>query len=165
MREIQTWDGIVHKLPCPVHPGELSGTVGDRTRCAACKRQQRRAKYRAKGESVRALFSTARNLARRRGLEWKLTIHQWLHLVTSPCVYTIHSTINPDIHVGIDRRDSSLGYTVENSQPCCARHNLMKSDIFTHEQAQTIAQTYRIECGNQRQHAHHQVPPVLRCTA
>ena len=34
---------------------------------------------------------------------------------------------------GLDRHDSSKGYTVENAQPCCPPCNSSKSDLDPHE--------------------------------
>jgi hypothetical protein len=35
-----------------------------------------------------------------------------------------------------------------NVQPCCARHNLMKSDIWTHEEMRAILRLYPKPCGD-----------------
>lgn len=151
---------VINNLPCSRHP-ESGGFPSAPTRCAECQRVARRAQYDQQGSSLKELFSNARAGAARRGHRWELTFEQWLDIVTQPCVYG-GGQPDLDIRIGVDRRDSSLGYTVENSQPCCARHNLMKNDFFTHEQALEIAQTYHIECGNQKSHARHLVQPALR---
>lgn len=60
--------------------------------------------------------------AERRNREWSLTRDQYEELVTSPCAYCGDDTqLN-----GIDRVNSDLGYTVENTTPCCAICNKMK---------------------------------------
>jgi hypothetical protein len=89
-------------------------------------------------------------MAARREIPWSLTYEQWSGIVARPCVYRIDSLISPDsvIRTGIDRIDSSLGYTVENTQPCCAAHNMLKGEWLTHEQALDIITRNRIPCQN-----------------
>jgi hypothetical protein len=98
----------------------------------------------------RRRYSVARYRAQHRGIPFTLTFEQYCAIISQPCVYGVRSESRPDILTGIDRRDSELGYTLENSQPCCARHNLAKSDIFTHEQMLAISHQYGIQCGNTR---------------
>lgn len=49
-------------------------------------------------------------------------------IVHSPCVFGGGSR-EQGIRIGIDRKDSSKGYTPDNVQPCCTRHNIMKGSI------------------------------------
>ena len=49
--------------------------------------------------------------------------------------------------VWLDRIDNSEGYIPGNVQPCCARHNAIKSDVFTHTQMIDLTQRYHILCG------------------
>lgn len=136
----------VHSIPCPAHPTDL-GLPSNRKRCAECMRIQRRARFAAIGESVGSRYSTARWHADKRGLEFTLTESQYAALVSRPCVYA-YSPINGPIRasIGIDRRDNTVGYTFENSQPCCGRHNRLKGDM-THEQTVDAVQRYQIPCG------------------
>lgn len=62
--------------------------------------------------------------AKDRGLPFELTLEQVEDLVGRPCVYCGEPPRN-----GIDRIDSSLGYTVANSAPCCKVCNFMKSTL------------------------------------
>jgi hypothetical protein len=49
-------------------------------------------------------------------------------VINSPCVYG-GGTRKEGIRVGIDRKNSHQGYTLENIQPCCAFHNSLKGEI------------------------------------
>ncbi len=140
MLKIQHW-------PCALHP-EAPAAVWDTKRCSECFRAYRKLRYRKGQEvpSVATLHNNARLQASYRGLPFSLTLEEYRQIVTAPCVYSIKS--QEGIRIGIDRRDSSLGYTRDNSQPCCDRHNRMKSDILTHEQSLEIVHKYQIECGN-----------------
>lgn len=73
--------------------------------------------------------------ARKRGISWELTKEQFRELTSSPCYYTgrlpsqIKRAAGGDyIYNGVDRLDSSKGYTVDNCVPCIGRVNEMKMD-------------------------------------
>lgn len=88
--------------------------------------------------------------ARKRGLEWSLSDEQFVQLSCCPCSYCgrggCNATSLRDIVEagGIDRFDNSLGYTPENSVPCCTACNQAKNDM-TAEQfiAHCAAVAYR----------------------
>jgi hypothetical protein len=79
------------------------------------------------------LYSTYQGGAVKRDLEWQLSFEQFCHLITSPCHY---SGIPPRNKIdtrggtfywnGIDRKDSSKGYTMDNVVPCCTFMNFAK---------------------------------------
>jgi len=73
--------------------------------------------------------------AKRRGFSWGLSNEEFRHLTSSPCYYTNQepSTVKRTagsvyVYNGIDRLDSSKGYTVENCVPCNRRVNEMKME-------------------------------------
>src|SRR5208282_1449896 len=117
-----------HLRPCPVHPGS-QGTVTDLRRCLDCSRAYKRALNKFPSTKSRYAFCTGS--AKQRGMEFALTLEQYERIVTQPCVYAI--TVDSAIRPGVDRKDSALGYTLENSQSCCHHHNQFKSNILTHE--------------------------------
>ena len=45
-------------------------------------------------------------------------------LINQPCIYCGDTE-----RIGVDRADSSKGYTIENSKPCCTRCNIIKRDM------------------------------------
>ncbi len=83
-------------------------------------------------------FADHRHRARKRDLPFTLTREQFCALVSQPCTYCGgHSFRNhfttaklpPEACNGVDRIDSSAGYTPANSVPCCATCNRAKSDM------------------------------------
>lgn len=74
---------------------------------------------------------------RRRGLVFNLTDEQFYSILVKNCYYCgdvpqqVSSTKGGSlfVHSGIDRLDSSEGYTMENSVPCCYPCNLMKLNM------------------------------------
>jgi hypothetical protein len=75
--------------------------------------------------------------AKHRGLAWELTGEDFDRLTSQPCHYcgTPPSTVrsvgvvheNGDfIYTGLDRKDNALGYTPDNTLPCCTFCNRAK---------------------------------------
>jgi hypothetical protein len=84
-------------------------------------------------------FASLNRKAKSRGLEVTLTLEQFTKLIENECTYCGGSTVN--YGSGLDRVDSTRGYTLENSVPCCYLCNVMKSDLTLeafYEQAQRI---------------------------
>ena len=94
--------------------------------------------------SLQTQYKRAQRSAGYRGIPFTLTFEEYGEIVSQTCVY--HHA-GKTVKSGIDRKDSSQGYLPENSQPCCARHNLMKSDFLTHDQMLDAVTRYSIQCG------------------
>lgn len=83
-------------------------------------------------------FGHYRRAAKRRGLEFSLAREDFDRLTSLPCHYCATPPGNSHkrehyngtfIYSGIDRRDSTCGYDVDNCLPCCATCNVMKQDL------------------------------------
>jgi hypothetical protein len=151
--------------PCALHPDD-PGLPSYPARCNACKNAYHRARSAVYGYTPGTRYGVTRAAARKRGLDFTITLAEYKHLVSQPCVYQCTDT-NTDsgeiIRIGLDRIDSNKGYTIDNVQPCCARHNLFKSDFLNHEQALDAVYRYRIVCGNTmggRHRLNSQIPVV-----
>lgn len=108
----------------PRGPTLINGTS---TSCGGC-----RWKYRA----FRQILAEYKVGAKRRKLNWELSDEQFRKLTSSPCYYTgrlpdkTRSFGNDSYtHNGIDRIDSSKGYTLENCVPCCSDVNYAKLNM------------------------------------
>jgi len=63
----------------------------------------------------------------KRNIKFELDLNAFIELVSKPCYYCEYYS---DIEViGIDRIDSSLGYTPINCVPCCETCNMMKGEL------------------------------------
>jgi hypothetical protein len=133
----------IHKCPCPVHPDGKANTTG---RCNLCAREYRKLNYDIKGNSAHDQYLSMRARAKRKGIEFTLTFGAYLDVVSQPCFYAINW--HPGIKSGIDRKEPRLGYTIENSVPCCAKHNLFKSYILTTAQTKDAVRRYQVSCEN-----------------
>lgn len=77
-------------------------------------------------------------MANRRSLPFELTVDQFNALLAGRCVYCGSSS-----KIGIDRKDSGVGYTEDNCQPCCSYCNTMKWDKDEEEFLRHVLQVYR----------------------
>lgn len=78
--------------------------------------------------------------AQRKGIEITLNERQVKQMYHSPCAYCGTRPTRDNLN-GIDRIDSSGGYTPKNTVPCCARCNYMKG---THDMGTFLCQVARI---------------------
>lgn len=106
--------------------------TGATTSCGCYRRE-----FRKKGHdpAVGNEYSVYKRTAREKGRNFDLTIEEFEKIVTSPCIYCGEPPSRKSkpkkissafLFNGVDRRDNSIGYTVENSQPCCTTCNLAK---------------------------------------
>lgn len=125
------------------------------TTSCGCSRKRPHFSRRKYTESTKAAYflKFKRHLNRQASLGKKCddwTVEQWYEVCSKPCYYcgktdvgniarmSVHGKKNfseqemqeYDLLLnGIDRIDSSIGYTRENSRPCCYRCNVAKSDM------------------------------------
>lgn len=99
------------------------------------------------------VFNQYKAQAKRRNLEFLLSKSEMFYLIKSDCYlcgekpgnvsvwnnYILYSPLKPIgpsqvsiVYNGIDRKDNNIGYTKENSYPCCKRCNMAKKN-FTFE--------------------------------
>ena len=90
------------------------------------------------GESaINYLFRMYVQAAKRRGLPWGLSKKRFIKLIFNPCVYCgsgFRTAKTPygktsAIVTGVDRKDSSSGYSIRNCVSCCTVCNRMKWDL------------------------------------
>lgn len=89
------------------------------------------------GTAFRTAYAHYRRAALKRGYKWELTEEQFREVTSSPCAYTgqlpaksfIAKSGEVYMYNGIDRKDNTKGYIMENCLPCCAEVNRMKMKI------------------------------------
>jgi hypothetical protein len=93
--------------------------------------------------SMRSVYADQRKRAKRRGLAYTLSFEQWLALICLNCYLCNGRPANsfkvaskksykqyPNvIYQGLDRINSSKGYTLNNVAPCCKHCNYMKREF------------------------------------
>lgn len=86
----------------------------------------------------KSIFNRYKSAARKFNREFSLSLDDVVSITSNKCYYCgidplksvlSHSKkYNGDfLHNGIDRKDSSIGYTLDNCLPCCWKCNRMKS--------------------------------------
>ena len=91
-----------------------------------------------------------------RGKCFDLTFDQFVNLMEQDCFYcgakpVVHNyekqymqkVLDPWKHNGIDRVDSSKGYTLDNCVPCCSKCNYAKHEMSVEEFKEYITNVYQ----------------------
>ena len=109
------------------------------TSCGCYRREFTRGNQLPEGESgLNTLFYDYSRRATDKGLSFALTKEEFRALTKGDCFYCgtkpaqlgypNHLIKIPYVYNGVDRLDSSGGYSLENCVSCCSRCNYMKSD-------------------------------------
>ena len=117
--------------------------------CSNCRRNRN-------GKSLNVLQYKAycyyRSGAFKRNLEWNLTEEQFKNLIQGNCKYcnslpekrqTVSYKDDFELINGIDRINSSKGYTIDNCVSCCTHCNIMKYDMSLSDFKEHISKIYK----------------------
>lgn len=95
-------------------------------------------------------FCEYRSGARNRGIDFHLTPEEVKEMIKLPCHYCGGFSANKRRHKkqteklnGIDRKDSSVGYTKENCVPCCSVCNYLKNNLSYDDFLDFIKRIYK----------------------
>lgn len=92
--------------------------------------------------SMNEVFSVYKKGARKRGFSFELSKEKFIEIITKECIYcgdrltNLHDKESNNgnfSYTGIDRYDNSIGYTVDNSVPCCRVCNRIKTNMTTEQ--------------------------------
>jgi len=115
--------------------------------------------------AIKGLLNTYKQNAKRRNLSWKLTLEQFVKLTSSNCYYCgvqpkqiswisrrkrLVPVKHEYIYNGIDRKDNTVGYIIDNCVPCCGTCNKIKNIYLTSEEM-LVAMKAIIELRKQKQ--------------
>lgn len=104
---------------------------------------------------AKQIFSQYKVDARKKRVpvRFALTFEEFFKLLRKNCFYCESAPSNKKRHrsypgkifyySGLDRKDNKKGYTSSNVVPCCQRCNKIKSDLFTFEEMQALAEFLR----------------------
>lgn len=114
-------------------------TSGNTRSCGCLSREVKNAQRPPQNRGViNQIILQYKRHARERGFSWELTFDDVSRIIQSPCVYCGAERSNHRVtknckegfdHNGIDRVDSSMGYSRENVVPCCKICNMTKRDM------------------------------------
>lgn len=102
--------------------------------------------------TINSAWAGHKNKASSRKLVQELSFDHWLYLTQQPCHYcgvlksNRHKSSSPYgvdfLFNGIDRKDSAIGYTLENSVSCCSVCNMSKRLMSESEFLKWVVQVY-----------------------
>lgn len=105
-----------------------------------------------KGESAfNAFYHKMSKDSEIRNYVWELSKDNVRSITSKPCfycgkipsqAYRVHNDKVGYIHNGIDRMDSSIGYTIENCVPCCKACNYAKREMSISDFREWIVSVY-----------------------
>lgn len=103
------------------------GDKGYSYRCKDCDSKIKRSgKYKKRKKSwIRNRFGEYVSSARVRNRKFSLSKDEFSLIINLPCIYCGKKS-SIDRPSGVDRIDNSLGYTINNSVPCCRECNYEK---------------------------------------
>lgn len=80
-------------------------------------------------------YNKSRSVAKRRGIEFSITLEQYLEITSQPCYYCNHKLCKPIIYYGgLDRLDNNLGYQIGNVVSCGKICNVIKNEFLSSEE-------------------------------
>ncbi|MEM5592763.1 hypothetical protein AAHH67_15340 [Niallia circulans] len=110
--------------------------LSNKTKSCGCLKNEGRLVYDDRVELVmRNLFTEYKNSARKRFYLFELDFIEFKQIINKNCYYcnSPHSSIRTDektgvkvSYMGIDRKNNSEGYSLDNTVPCCITCNIMK---------------------------------------
>lgn len=93
--------------------------------------------------SLKGRFRQLKSKAKTRKIDFDLTIEQYCSVVDQKqCVYC--QNVLPPTGYGLDRIDSSKGYSIDNILPCCGICNRIKNDSLTMKEMILAARVIRL---------------------
>lgn len=95
-----------------------------------------RARQRKQQRTTKGKFQELKDSSKRRGHKLTITADVYEWLCELPCTYCGRKL--PEAGHGLDRKDSSQGYTLANATPCCAECNRLKGNLLTPERMHIV---------------------------
>lgn len=93
--------------------------------------EERRAYYISYDRSWHGRFTRAKSTAKRRLIVWELTQDHYKFILGPDCCHYCSKTTGV-VGTGLDRKDNTLGYTIDNVVPCCGYCNGLKSNKLSY---------------------------------
>ena len=97
-------------------------------------------KYRT---SFSSRFSILKNISKRRGVLTTITKEQHKDLLTLPCYYC-GNTLFGETGAGLDRKDNSKYYTLNNVLPCCCSCNRIRNIYLTVDEMKFVIEQLKL---------------------
>lgn len=134
-----------------------------KSQSCGCKTSEILSGIRKKPDNLRiknTIYKGYKTSAKKKKRNFQLTKEQFFGMIQSKCHYcgvgpetkwndlvygTLKFPVKNFLYNGIDRKDNSLGYTLENCVPCCSKCNLSKRTMSIDEWKQWIQRVYQFQ--------------------
>lgn len=94
-----------------------------------------------KTRSPKRRLTEAKHTAKRRKINWDLTLEEYSSLIVMPCYYCENQLGEPvKRSIGLDRLNSDGGYEISNVVSCCYVCNCIKNEFLTPEETKAAVQ-------------------------
>ena len=87
--------------------------------------------------SLSGKYSWAKYICKRRKVEWDLSFEVYSKLITNKHCYYCKGKLN-ETGIGLDRRNPSKGYILNNVLPCCKDCNTIKNNFLTVDETRAV---------------------------
>lgn len=95
------------------------------------------AKNKKRSRSIKGRFSELTRRAKRYDISCTIPFIKYEEIIEhKSCHYCAEAL--PEAGSGLDRKDNTIGYTIENVVPCCTRCNKMKNSYLTYNEMVVI---------------------------
>lgn len=133
----------------------LSSVIGRRnseynksgkTFCSSCANKKMSGANNANYKHGSKRYPEYKNNAKRRNIDFNLSPNEFKSITSEPCHYCGGYSTDYDLKSrgnGIDRMDSSLGYTTDNCLPCCSKCNFLKNKSSYEDFINYIIKVYK----------------------
>lgn len=95
------------------------------------KKYQNSETYKKHKRSIEYRFLISKLIAKKRELQFSLTLNEYKNLISNLCYYCGDVTLGKAQGIGLDRIDNNKGYILNNVLPCCGSCNIHKGIDWT----------------------------------
>ncbi len=134
--------------------------LGHTKSCGCLQKEKAGFERRKPGVAARQLFAKTAGRAKKRNRAFELAFAEFFRLSALPCFYCGRDFFSTNRckwdefrYNGLDRVDSTKGYTPDNIVPCCKLCNIMKADLSVEmfvEQIERIYATHLLRSAHEK---------------
>lgn len=134
----------------------MGGAISARFKAATASRTLGMALPAGEG-ALRSIFGNYRRAAAERGIEWALTLEQFRTMTRSHCSYcgcppasigrASRRGRGDCLYNGVDRVNNDLGYSADNTTPCCKQCNTAKMTMSLDDFMGWVSRVYHHSLG------------------
>jgi hypothetical protein len=103
---------------------------------------QKHLDYNRKHRHTTGRFAGAKSTAKHRKLSWGIKREDYFNLIHLPCFYCGMEN-DTKAGTGLDRKDNTKGYELDNVVGCCGACNIIRGDRFSIEEMKLLGETVR----------------------